>query len=132
PNGLQNVTSSTTPGSFLPGFSLSTNYAVGTDMPAGLYLNVNGNPGFVGLFTVSADDTNVCTFDLTGLSFSKYNGFGSYSFTITGYKADGNTVTENFTKDVAAGSFSLGSYTSFTGITKFDIHFQNVEALFGV
>ncbi|MBM7059659.1 DUF4347 domain-containing protein [Pseudomonas sp. UL073] len=132
PNGMQDVTSSTTPGNFIPGFTLSTNNAVGTDTPGGLYLNVSGNPGFVGHFTVSADNSTVGTFDLTAIGFSKFNGFGSYSFTITGYKADGSTVTTSFTKDTSAGAFSQGTYTSFTGITKFDIQFQNAESMYGV
>ncbi|MCQ4240269.1 Ig-like domain-containing protein [Stutzerimonas stutzeri] len=133
PNGLQDVTPSTTPGNFLPGFNLTANYHIlGTDNPEGIYLNINegGYAAHTGRFTVSADESNVGTFDLTALSLSR-SGYGTHVFIITGYKADGSTITTTFEQS-ASGNVSGGNYTSFTNITRFEIAFKEKGELFGV
>ncbi|WP_414665060.1 beta strand repeat-containing protein [Horticoccus sp. 23ND18S-11] len=119
----KDVTPTTVPGSFISGFTLATSVSVGTDDPAGIYLN-EFNSNTDGYFTVSADGSTVTTFDLTGIAFTKFTTNGDFTFTVTGYKFGGGTVTTTFSTTTGSAVYSTGTYTNFTGITGFriDIH----------
>ncbi|MCA1939658.1 MAG: DUF4347 domain-containing protein, partial [Caenispirillum bisanense] len=122
PDGVQDVTPTTEPGSFLSGFTLTAPAGSHrTDDPAGIYFsNATSLDPFS--FEIAADGTTVASFDLTGISFSKYNTNGSFSFTITGTKIDGTTTVQTtFTTANNSGTYTSGTYTAFTGITRFTV-----------
>ncbi|MBL4692875.1 MAG: DUF4347 domain-containing protein, partial [Magnetovibrio sp.] len=122
-NGLKDVTTLTVPGNFVTGFTLTENTpnltrfgeTIGTK---GLYWTSPGNVDVQ--LTVGADGTNLGTFDLTGIGFTKFNFVGGYSFNITGFKTGGN-VTTGFATIAGNTFYSTGTYTAFTGITGFEI-----------
>ncbi|MBU0674252.1 MAG: DUF4347 domain-containing protein [Proteobacteria bacterium] len=132
PNGVQNVTGTMANGtptlaSFVPAFTFTNT--------AGLNLANDPTPGFDGIyyspnagngdFTVSADNTNVVVFDLTAINFTNFSTTANYSFTITGNKSGGGTVSTTFT--ATGQSFTSGSYTNFTGLTSFRVEFSGTN-----
>jgi len=125
-NGVKDLTELTSSDSFFPGFTLVTSNPLLGD-PGDNTLAVNGvyldsMPGELsGYFAVSADGSNLGSFDLTGIHFAKYTNDGNFTFTVTGYKPGGGEVTTTFTTFSGSNSFSSGTYTNFTGITGFRI-----------
>ncbi|WP_022731527.1 DUF4347 domain-containing protein [Thalassospira lucentensis] len=122
PDGVQDVTNTTVPGSFINGFTMTTDTGAATlytDDAAGLYYGITPSTASV-QFTVSADGSTLGSFDLTGLTFKKYNGSGDFDFTITGIKAGGN-VSTSFTTSNGSTAYSAGDYSAFTGITGFTV-----------
>ncbi len=127
-NGIQDVTDAMANGtptlaSFLSGFSFTNNSGyniTGDPTPGanGFYFS-NTTAGASSTFTVDADGTNLGSFDLTALSFTNFSIDRNYNFTITGYKLAGGTVNTTFT--ATGQTFTSGTYTSFTGITGFQV-----------
>ena len=103
PNGLQDVTPTTVPGSFISGFTLTKNTATATiftDDPIGIYAYDAGATATPVTFTVSADGTTVGSFDLTGVAMPFYVGSGdTLTVQFTGNKLGGGTVTTTGTVD---------------------------------
>ncbi len=122
PDGLLDVTPTTTPGNFIPGFGLSIDtpgVTAQTDDPAGIYFShADSVPG---TFTVSADELNVASFDLTGLAFVKFSPVGTFYFMVTGTKIDNSTVSTIFTTTWGETSYTSGDYSAFTEIIRFSV-----------
>ncbi|SJZ58793.1 Cadherin-like, partial [Oceanospirillum multiglobuliferum] len=122
-NGNQDVTPTTVPGNFIPGFTLSLDTSSGTvnyhtNDPAGLYFkdtNIANNVQF----TVAADGTNLGSFDLTAMDWNKYNVAGGFNFTVTGTKLNNSTVQATFSTAEGSTTYSTPNFSSFTGITQF-------------
>ncbi|WP_448208305.1 DUF4347 domain-containing protein, partial [Azospirillum sp. sgz302134] len=126
PDGLQDVLNSTTTGPFANGFTYTLGGSGETTKlstsPSGIYLqSSNSTTDHTGTFTISADNTNVASFDLTAITFVKYNTVADFTFTITGHKLDSSTVTTTFSTTNGSTAYTTGDYTQFTGITSFDV-----------
>ncbi|MGB5793216.1 beta strand repeat-containing protein, partial [Poseidonibacter sp.] len=126
-NGTKEFTGSMANGSptlssFIDGFTFinTSGFNLSADGATGIYL---ANTGSSATVTVSADGTNLETFDLTATTFRNFNSQKSYSFTITGIKSDNSEVTTTFTTTTAI--ISDGNYTAFTGLKSFKISYSD-------
>ncbi len=127
-NGTKEFTGSMANGSptlssFIDGFTFinTSGFNLSAEGTTGFYL---ANTGSSATVTVSADGTNLETFDLTATTFQNFNPSKSYSFTITGIKSDNSEVTTTFTTTSSA-TISDGTYTSFTGLKSFKISYSD-------
>lgn len=130
PDGLLDVTPFTMPGSFVTGFSLTidtSGFVAKDDDPLGIYFypmaydTDSSTPPVPGTFTVSADNLNVASFDLTGLVFVKYSPDGSFIFTVNATKIGGSAVSTTFSTANNSTNYTSANYTDFTGITRFSV-----------
>ena len=120
-NGVKDVTPSTLPGSFIPGFTLTKNTSgttIFTDDPLGIYFYDISNTAAAATFTVAADGTNLGTFDLTGFTSPYFTG-ASDTLTVT-FSANGGATTTSGTVSTAnGGALSGANFAAFTGISSF-------------
>ncbi|MFK2823126.1 immunoglobulin-like domain-containing protein [Arcobacter sp. YIC-80] len=120
-NGEKDITDTTVGGSFISGFTLAVDQSYSGDSSGTKGLYCNSGPTSC-TFTVSSDNINLSSFDLTGINFFKFSSNGNYTFTITGTKTDMSTVQTTFTTSNGSTAYTSGTYTSFTGLKKFSIH----------
>lgn len=132
-SGVQDVTEAMNKqgaGSFLPAFTLTSVHEFLPDPTEGadgiyFYSDADQDTSTVdATLTVSADNSNLGSFDLTALDLEKYPGGapGEYTITVTGYKPDSTTVVTSFRSERDATGYStLPNFSSFTGIVKFDL-----------
>ena len=138
PNGTQTIQSSwangtsSTLSSFVTDFTftnISGGAIAGDTVNNGIYDNsLSGTT----TWRVNADGTNLGTFDLTAVTFynvsGAYGGVNSYTFTFTGYKPGGGTVTATATLNYTPGGTTTAwtvapDFSSFTGITGFQVSY---------
>ncbi|MFC7516519.1 DUF4347 domain-containing protein [Herbaspirillum sp. GCM10030257] len=123
PNGFQDVAPTTLPGAFIPGFTLTKNTAgttIFTDDPLGLYFYDTANLKGPAQFTVSADGTNVASFDLTSVAMPYFTGPGD-TLTVEFVGSKLGEGTSVFTTGYVSGTEALtgADFSNFTAITSF-------------
>ena len=138
PNGTQSISASwangtsSTLSSFVPDFTftnVSGGAIAGDSTNGGIYDNSHSGTT---TWRVDADGTNLGTFDLTAVTLlnvsGAFGGVNSYSFTFTGYKPGGGTVTATATLDYTPSGTTTSwttapDFSQFTGITGFQVSY---------
>ncbi|GAB3470102.1 hypothetical protein GCM10027321_40080 [Massilia terrae] len=144
--GLKDVTSSMdlTPGNFVTGFTLGSTVAVLPDTGTppsthdGIYFDSTADQTTAtkdATFTITADNVNLGSFDLTALAFDKYGGAypAAFLFTVTGYKPDG-TVKATLTIQSSANATGYDAppnFSAFTGIVKYTVEIASQTLING-
>ncbi len=97
--------------------------ATGTNTSDGVYYTLLSSSNLP--LKIMADTASTATFDLTGVSLTRFSTVGIFTFTITGLDASGTAIPGASTTITSSSGTGViadnGTYTNFTGIAGFRI-----------